>query len=204
MSGKTGECRKGIKMDNLKKIFIAIGVIGIIALSIGCLFIPDRDGLHIIKVVDLPDSPEYLIEHKEKISSPFSDDEYVEYVACSGYADLGIRHKQWALCKIPTWNYGKKEYVLYTEVDYNESLPYGGTRHIDYLTEVLNPTEIQYFQDLYGIPSEPKLPWWDSWGGKLITFPFLLISALLGLYITLVKIGGFLTGVGDFFDRFRK
>lgn len=111
-------------------------------------------GDHVIKVLDLPNTPEYLEPSDQNFGSP-------------KYLDLGIAHKQFCFV-LPVWNYGEPEYVLYRE-------KWPGEHGADYFTYVLDDEQIATFHELYGIPLTPQIPFWDKWGGKLVLLLLLVL-----------------------------
>ena len=121
-----------------KFIFFIVVFLGFFSLNSSAQY-----GAHVIKVVDLPNTPEYCD------STPYGSPKYL---------DLGIAHEQIRLI-IPLWNYGEPRYVLYREDP-------GGV--IDYYTQDLDKEKIAYFHEMYGIPLTPEIPFWDKWGGKLV------------------------------------
>jgi hypothetical protein len=85
------------------------------------------------------------------------------------YAKVGILHKQFSVFWIPLINYGDEKYVLY--IDHNVG-------DYDYAYYELPKEDIEYLHEEFGIPLQPKLPFWDAWGGKLI---FLTLFVLIGI-----------------------
>ena len=80
-----------------------------------------------------------------------------EFTLNGYHADLGIMHEQFSIFWIPLWNYGTEKYVLYYKS--------GDT----YNYSDLSSSDIRYLQSEFGgISTNPELPFWDVWGGKLL------------------------------------
>lgn len=109
------------------------------------------NGIDIEKVLDLPTRDEF------EIQAP--NGRYY-------HGNLGIMHEQFSLFWIPLYNYGENKYVLYSDVKNGD---------YDFTYVELSRDDIEYLQsEIGGIPSNPELPFWDVWGGKL------LVLAILG------------------------
>ena len=112
-------------------------------------------GDHVIKVLDLPNTEEFVIEAEH------NNAQQLEYMGQQKYGDLGIAHKQFSFV-VPVWNYGEPEYVIY-----REKKMYDATS-AKYIERELSLEEVAYFHEMYGIPMTPKIPFWDKWGGPLV------------------------------------
>lgn len=120
----------------------------------GFLPIIYSSGEHLVKVKDLPQEDIFTIEFRE--GQPY-------------HVDLGIKHDQFSLFWVPLFNYGKEEYVLYTDKKIGD---------YDYSYVPLTSEDVDYIRTMgIDIPKSPKLPFWDVWGGKL------LVVVLIGLLI---------------------
>lgn len=76
---------------------------------------------------------------------------------------IGVHYDYFKLFWIPCFNFNK-EYVVYNGNRYSE---------LDY-------DEVSILQDVYGLPSRPKLPFWQAWGGKLV---LLILIGIVGFII---------------------
>ena len=106
------------------------------------------NGETFIKVLDLP--KDYEMEYNERVY----------------HADLGIKFYQFSLFWIPLFNYGEKKYVYLNE------------RKDDYVFIELTSDDVSELQDIYGssvIPSDPELPFWDVWGGKMVLILIIIV-----------------------------
>lgn len=113
------------------------------------------DGDKISLVKELPKSEEFIIQD--------ADDECY-------HANLGVKYEQFSLFYIPIWNYGDYTYVLYAEDKKGE-----------YLYASLSEEDIALLQSVFGgIPDIPKLPFWDSVGGKLLILGIIIFFCFLG------------------------
>ena len=112
-------------------------------------------GDHVIKVLDLPNTEEFIVEAEG------NNAQQLEYMGQKKYGDLGIAHKQFCFI-VPLWNYGEPRYVIYREKSMYDA------SDVDYYTIDLSPEEVAYFHETYGIPITPEIPFWDKWGGKLV------------------------------------
>ncbi len=109
-------------------------------------------------------------EHIAKVANLPMDDQYtIEYNGIRYHVDLGIKHDQLSIFWVPLFNYGSEKYVMFTDEKIGE---------YDGICQELSRAEIEYLQDtIGGIPSEPQLPFWDAWGGKL-----LVLLIIVGLF----------------------
>ena len=81
----------------------------------------------------------------------------LEYNGRTYHVDLGVKFQQISIFWIPLFNYGEKEYVFVNKA-------------LDVYWE-LNDDGLDILQEMYGssvVPSKPKLPFWDAWGGKMV------------------------------------
>lgn len=109
----------------------------------------------ITKVLDLPMNEEFTV---------IADD------GKAYHADLGVMYDEFSLFWVPIWNYGDKKYVLFTDTKVGE---YDNT-YVDLTSE-----DVAYLQSQFGgIPTEPELPFWNAFGGKLI----LLLLLVIGIF----------------------
>lgn len=123
----------------------------------------------VIKVQNLPDTETYEID--------------------GHYVDLGISFKEEGVdilgLKIPDKTYGDIQYVLYYKSKMIEFDSY------NWHSYTLDPDDVQYFVDVFGIPPEPQLNWWHRWGGKVILYPFYAVGGI----IVLLFLWAFLKGI---------
>ena len=83
------------------------------------------------------------------------------------HAYLGVIYQQFSLFYIPIWNYGDYKYVLFTDTKVGE---------YDCIYAELSRQEVAYLQTLYSdIPDEPKLSFWTSVGGKLLSIGLVIL-----------------------------
>lgn len=83
---------------------------------------------------------------------------------------VGIMHEQFSLFWIPLINYGEERYVLYTDQKIGK---------YDYTYMDLSKEDIEFLHAAFGLPLQPKLPFWDAWGGKIL-FLVLFLLLLIG------------------------
>lgn len=83
------------------------------------------------------------------------------------YTKVGIMHKQFSLFWIPLINYGDEKYVLYIDQKVG-----------DYTYSDLSKGNIEYLHNEFGIPLQPKLSFWDAWGGKILFLVILILSGI--------------------------
>ena len=115
-----------------------------------------RYGEHVARVQKLPDTPEYTMSVGGK----------------SVHVDIGVFHKQLAICGIPVWNHGKKEYALY------HSSFFGRTSYSKIDAEVANAIGEELG---FRLPEEPRLPFWHRWIPRIIWTPIFLYFAYMAL-----------------------
>ncbi len=140
------------------RLITVVGVLLFACKSVSAQFV---FGAHVIKVVDLPNTPEFEL--------PAVNNTQAEAWGIKEYGDLGIAHKQFCFV-FPVWNYGEPRYVLY-----REKCMYDACTE-DYITQDLSHEEIAYFHELYGIPMTPEIPFWHKWGGKIYCIIFIVLS----------------------------
>ena len=119
-------------------------------LDIPILFDIDDDIEH---VIDLPDTENYSV--------PDEDGE-------KHYFDIGIKHGQFTLFFLPIVNYGEKEYVYY----------YDNGFFSNYSFKTIPNEELSDLKQKYNLPDDPKLPFWDEWGGKIVLLLIILLFIL--------------------------
>lgn len=107
----------------------------------------ENTGTHVKKVKDLPENVLYE-----------SDDGH--------HMDLGIAYEWDAFCYLPMFISGTPEYVLY----YKELLD--DTYH----AKKLDPDEVQFFVDMYGISLTPDLNLWDRYGFWIVLGGIILLG----------------------------
>lgn len=111
------------------------------------------NGPEVTKVKDLPMTEEFAL------------------VAENGqvyHANLGVMHDEFSLFWVPIWNYGDMKYVLYTDTKIG---------NVDYTYVDLSPSDVAYLQSQFGgIPTEPELPFWNAFGGKLIILGLIIVG----------------------------
>lgn len=85
------------------------------------------------------------------------------------YVDPGYRYKQFKLFFVPVWNYGGKwcGYVGNSE------------RYLDLHKQQLDELAAAVGMTL---PESPALPFWDSYGGKLVLLSVVMLVFLYGRY----------------------
>ncbi|MBO7496070.1 MAG: hypothetical protein J6T98_05915 [Salinivirgaceae bacterium] len=105
-------------------------------------------GDHVIKVLDLPERDEFMIQPTHVKNAKLY------------YADLGIQHERISIFGIPLFNYGEEQYVLYTDVKIGD---------YDYTAASLSYDDIDAIREEFPEVSEfPELPFWDEFGGKIL------------------------------------
>ena len=109
-------------------------------------------GEHVTRVQKLPKEPSYTMKSDKK----------------DVHVDIGIYHKRFAVLGIPLLNWGRKQYVLYHKGFF------GGTQY-----SVADVASLNQIGEAIGfeLPTEPKLPYWNRWGGKL-----LLLALIVGFF----------------------
>ncbi len=139
------------------KILI-ITALFVIAFSSAC-----SRGDRIIKVADLPDTPEFQVDARPEFSSP------TKVPTIRVHVDVGYVWTQNKLIFFPVLNL-EGRYVGYTG---NEET---------FIELKKGELEDWAAKANVSIPEKPSIPFWDAWGGKLaliaLTPPFILLSLL--------------------------
>lgn len=90
------------------------------------------------------------------------------------HVNLGVVYDEFSIFWIPTWNWNVDTYVLLP--DNYDTLDKG-----KYVFYNIDAEELSKIHQIVGdLPEKPKLSFWRSIGGKLITFPLILLC-LYGL-----------------------
>lgn len=144
-------------MHQRQKVLI-ITVIVLVALGSGC-----SRGDRIIKVADLPQTPEFEVDARPEYNPPTMPTQRV-------HIDVGYIWKQNTLLSLPIFN-DNGHYIGYTGND---------AQYIEFKKGEL--------EDWTGkanitLPPNQSIPFWDAWGGKLLLIvlipPFVIVSLLL-------------------------
>ena len=147
----------------MKKIFLLL----LIGLCFSIVRVEAKGGIPILysngeeieKLLDLP--------HKDEFEIQANNGNWY-------HANLGIMHEQFSVFWIPLFNYGEEKYVLYTDTKIGD---------YDYTYVELDKDDIAYIQsEVDGVPTDPELPFWDAWGGKL------LVLAIIGIFWFIAKL----------------
>ena len=126
-------------------------------------------GEKIIKVAEFPDTPEFQVDVGSERSPGIPD---LTVPPKKVHIDLGYVWSQTKILYCPVDN-SNGQYVGYTGDD--KTYIKLKKSELDELTKKANVT----------IPESPPLSFWDTWGGKLIGVPILLIL-LLGFLANLI------------------
>lgn len=133
-----------MKKTQSSLVFLISAILLLFATSANAFFYT-WDGEKTIKIMDLPDTPE------------FQD-------ADGDYYDIGAVYKQLTVLLVPLWNY---------DIRWCGAVE-GGSSYIDldqqYLSELAKSANLT-------LPNNIQLPFWDSYGGKVV------VGLLLALFI---------------------
>ncbi|MEP6789405.1 MAG: hypothetical protein ABJB40_13285 [Acidobacteriota bacterium] len=144
-------------MKHRQKVLV-LAVIALVAVGSAC-----SRGDRIIKIADLPQTPDFEVDSRPQYA-PLS------MPAQKTHIDIGYTWKQNSLLFLPIFN-DNGRYVAYTgsEAQYIEFKK----GELEEWTAKANVT----------LSTNPSIPFWDAWGGKILLIvlipPFAILSLLL-------------------------